>query len=523
MRRLFADFDLIWTYQMTTRIFNQKEVDDCREIYLEQNGRGQARIAERMKAKGWKTFSRNLLSTRRLKIGPVPGWPELYGWDAELENAAPTSSRRRKRGRNGFEFWLNDRFPDWNWSWKFQRHLYKKLNAVTTGKCRRLMIFLPPRHGKSELVTVRYAAWRLLTDPKMNLILGSYNQKLASRFSRKILRIVNLTQSRRDAETQREDKTTDKDGIKSEKKTEKRSQSVAEWETAGGGGVRAVGVGGGITGFGANLVIIDDPIKSRAEAESETFRENVWDWFNDDLYTRLEPDASIILIQTRWHEDDLAGRLLREMKDGGEEWEVVSLPALAEATERNLATDEHGKSRIGDEEEFLAADEHGKTRIGNKSGEEITTERNLATNEHEKTRKNKNIKNPKSGIRDPKSADLLGRREGEALCPQRYDRKALLRIKAKLGSYGFSALYQQNPIPAGGGAFKREWFRQIIDEEPKGLKWARGYDLAVSTRTSADYTASFRCAFDRIGNLYIADGFRKRIEYPEQRRYVVEG
>src|SRR6185369_5691340 len=109
-----------------------------------------------------------------------------------------------------------------------------------------------------------------------------------------------------------------------------RPSSASEWETAMGGGVRAVGVGAGITGYGGKLVIIDDPIKSRSEAESETYRNKTWEWFNDDLYTRLEPDASMILIQTRWHEDDLAGRLLAEMKNGGEHWEVVDLPAICE-------------------------------------------------------------------------------------------------------------------------------------------------------------------------------------------------
>ena len=112
----------------------------------------------------------------------------------------------------------------------------------------------------------------------------------------------------------------------------------SEWETAVGGGLRAVGVGSGVTGFGANLIVIDDPVKSRAEAESQKMREKVWHWFNDDIYTRLEPNGSIVLIQTRWHEDDLAGRLLREpVPEGGEKWEVVNLPALAE--EKNLATE----------------------------------------------------------------------------------------------------------------------------------------------------------------------------------------
>jgi predicted phage terminase large subunit-like protein len=83
-------------------------------------------------------------------------------------------------------------------------------------------------------------------------------------------------------------------------------------------------------------------------------------------------------------------------------------------------------------------------------------------------------------------------------------------------------LYQQRPGPAEGGKFKRHWFKKIVDKAPEGLRWKRGYDLAVSTRTSADYTASFRCAKDAAGNLYIADGYRARIEYPEQRRYAVE-
>jgi predicted phage terminase large subunit-like protein len=165
----------------------------------------------------------------------------------------------------------------------------------------------------------------------------------------------------------------------------------------------------------------------------------------------LEPNASIILIQTRWHEDDLAGRLLKEMDDGGEQWDVIKLPALAEPDDR------------------------------------------------------------------------LGRAEGQALCPARFPEEALQAKKRKLGSYSFSALYQQRPSPSEGGLFKKEWFSRTVDRPPEGLRWYRGYDLAISTKTSADYTASFRCAFDRkSGNLYIADGFRKRIEFPEQRRYIVD-
>ncbi|HMJ07621.1 MAG TPA: terminase family protein, partial [Pyrinomonadaceae bacterium] len=282
-----------------------------------------------------------------------------------------------KRRSPPFPEWLAIIEPHWIWNWQHQKLIYEKLDEITNGNNRRLMIFLPPRHSKSETVTVRYSAWRLEKEPKLNIILGSYNQKLANRFSRKIRRIaehrIKLSPDRKAAD---------------------------EWETASGGGVRAVGVGAGVTGFGAGLIVIDDPVKNRAEAESPTFRERVWDWFNDDIYTRLEPGASIVMIQTRWHEDDLAGRIIKSVENGGEPWNVLSLSALAETPPQ---------------------------------------------------------------VRADEWTDELGRRDGDALCPERFDRDALLRIRQQLGSYSFAALYQQQPVPAEGGLFKRAWFKRFVD------------------------------------------------------------
>ena len=275
-----------------------------------------------------------------------------------------------------------------------------------------------------------------------------------------------------------------------EKETADRSvrtpaRALAEWETVGGGVVRAVGVGGGIAGFGAGLVVIDDPVRSRADAESERRRDAIDDWFKNDIYTRLEPDAAIILIQTRWHEDDLAGRLLKEMQDGGEKWDVVRLPALSEPP---VVTGGIPKGEASDEVTPSQAQAFGNPPLTGGGSE----------------------------------GDPLGREPGEALCPERYGVERLAAVRKKLGSYAFEALYQQNPSPAEGGQFKRAWFKKVIDHMPAGLRWKRGYDLAVSTSTTADYTASFRVAMDKMGNLYIADGFRGKIEYPEQRRYIVE-
>lgn len=338
--------------------------------------------------------------------------------------------QKLEAGNVSFQDWLPVVSPTYTWTWKHQKYLFERLEKITLKISDRLQIAMPPRHTKSETVTVRYAAYRLEQDPTLRIIIGAYNQKLANRFSRKIKRIL----------TGRIEFSKD-------------CNAVEEWETIAGGGIRAVGVGGGVTGYGADLIIIDDPVKSRKQAESITYRENTWDWFNDDLYTRLEPGGQIILIQTRWHEDDLAGRLQKEMlEEEGEQWEIVSLPALA------------------------------------------------------------------------KENDPLGREVGEALCPERYDLAALLRRKRKLGAYSFAALFQQRPIPSEGALFKYNWFKDKIVEPkqvPDNLRWARGYDLAVSQKTSADFTASFRCAFDKEGNLYIADGFCKRIEYPDQKKYVI--
>ncbi|MEQ1763909.1 MAG: hypothetical protein ABL984_12300, partial [Pyrinomonadaceae bacterium] len=260
-------------------------------------------------------------------------------------------------------------------------------------------------------------------------------------------------------------------------------------------------------------------VKNRAQAESETFRNRIWEWYKDDLYTRLEPNGSIVLIQTRWHEDDLAGRLLRDDHDN---WIIIDLPALSEpgAIATGLLSEPPASAggQIADiEEPQIDADERGSGTDSDSACSIAPS--TLTTEQTENTEKEISVHPRSSAVKSPfewRDAPNI------ALCPERFPVEALEQQRRQLGTYSFSALYQQRPTPAGGQIFKREWFKNIIDFAPPGLRWKRGYDLAVSTRTESDYTASFRCAFDKLGNLYISGGFRRRIEFPEQRRYIID-
>lgn len=185
-----------------------------------------------------------------------------------------------------------------------------RLEAVERGEIDRLMIFMPPRHGKSELASKRFPAWCLGRDPMRQIIAASYNSDLANDFGRNVRNIVAEPEFGQvfPGVTLAAD-----------------SQAANRMNTNRGGAYVAAGVGTAVTGRGAHIALIDDPFKDREEADSERRRELVWDWYRSTLYTRLMPGGAIVLIQTRWHEDDLAGRILEQEAD---QWEVLELPAL---------------------------------------------------------------------------------------------------------------------------------------------------------------------------------------------------
>lgn len=194
------------------------------------------------------------------------------------------------------------------------RLLAAKLEAVERGEIARLAVFMPPRHGKSNLVSEIFPAWYLGRRPEEQVMFTTYAQDLADGFGRKVRNAVADPRHTRSFP----------DSILSED-----SQSAKKFNTTKGGVYYAVGAGGPVTGRGADLLIIDDPLKNREEADSKLIRDKLWDWYASTAYTRLMPGGAVVLVQTRWHEDDLAGRMLR----GHEDWDVLNLPALAEAND----------------------------------------------------------------------------------------------------------------------------------------------------------------------------------------------
>jgi predicted phage terminase large subunit-like protein len=191
------------------------------------------------------------------------------------------------------------------------------LMRIARGDLLRLMVNLPPRHGKSELISRYFPAWYLGTFPDRRVILCSYEADFAAQWGRRARDVLE------------EFGLLFRDRVR----VDQTSSAADRWDFKGHqGGMITAGVRGPITGKGADVLIIDDPVKNAEEAASPTYREAAWEWYKSTAYTRLEPGGAIILIQTRWHEEDLSGKLLEEMhQEGGEQWEIINLPALAEA------------------------------------------------------------------------------------------------------------------------------------------------------------------------------------------------
>lgn len=355
------------------------------------------------------------------------------------------------------------------WYQPARHHIYlaKKLEQVkryieTKGAegIGRLLICEPAQYGKTEQASRLFPSWLLGDLPDTRIILCSYGADLATENSRYTRNYVGSEAYAR--------LFGNRSAMEDPVELSPESRSVVSWNLKDHrGSVFAAGVGGGITGRPANLVVIDDPFKSREDAESETYRKKVMSWYRSVVYPRVAntPGAAIIIMHTRWDQEDLAGQLLTQMVSDPEadQWDVVFLPALS------LQEDEYPKTEAEFRENLLR------------------------------------------GIYIPMGGDPLGRQPGEALWRERSDEAKLTQTRANMLDQDFLAIFQQLPRLAVGEFFDDKDFGIVERKEvPEGLKWFRYVDLALGESETSDMNSTIATALAADGTLYLRDRLKVR-------------
>lgn len=232
---------------------------------------------------------------------------------------------RAEKARRNFLPFIKFTKPDYQDNWH-HKILAQKLQLFAEGKIKKLMVFMPPQHGKSEQTSRRLPAYLLGKNPKLKIVGCSYSADLSRAFNRDVQRIID---DEKYAAVFSETKLNGSNVKTSAKGSYLRNADI--FETVGYSGFyKSVGVGGSLTGTAVDIGIIDDPVKDKVEAESPTYRARVWDWYINVFCTRLHNDSQQLITLTRWHKEDLAGRILSRMnKDNS--WVVISLPAIKES------------------------------------------------------------------------------------------------------------------------------------------------------------------------------------------------
>ena len=316
-----------------------------------------------------------------------------------------------------------------------------KLEACRQGKIKRLIINLGPRGLKSQCASIAFPAWCLGHNPTGQIICASYGQDLADKFARDCRTIMSADWYRAIFATRVANR-----------------QAVADFMTTEQGVRMSTSVGGVLTGRGADLIIIDDPLKPD-EALSETRRMAVNEWYDSTLVSRLNDKANgcIIIIMQRLHQDDLVGHVLEQ-----ENWEVLSLPAIAEKDETHV-------------------------------------------------------------IVNPFGTRLFKRKAGDALHPERESLAVYANIRQTIGEYNFLSQYQQNPSPAGGAMVKTAWLRFYEPgEQPASFsRIVQSWDTANKATELSDYSVCTTWGVD-YKHYYLLDVFRQKLNYPDLKRAVVE-
>lgn len=355
--------------------------------------------------------------------------------------------------------------------------LSQKLVDVAMGRIPRLIVTMPPRHGKSELISKYFPAWYLGTFPDNKVMLASYADSFAAQWGRRARDVL-------------DEEGPELFGVKVDPET----AGGQLWEVDGHSGIMVTaGVGGGLTGKGANVLIIDDPVKNSEQAQSATTRDMHHDWWKSTARTRLQKGAGVVLVMTRWHEDDLAGRLLEDMGEDGDQWEILNLPGLAEWTDEEL---KEATSAI------------------------ISDGGNLD-----------DVEKWKLDWRD-----ILGRKYGDALWPVMFDEANLKQTAKAMGTYWFTAMYQQRPSPAEGMLFKKKNFRYfekhenglctihrdsgpLIFDPAYGTKFST-MDVAASESEDADFTVFSTWVVTPDKDMLLWDRERVKFEGPDLAPFV---
>jgi predicted phage terminase large subunit-like protein len=360
---------------------------------------------------------------------------------------------RRRRARSSLLGFTQYTYPQYKAD-PVHQLIASTLDKVVSGDIKRLMIFAPPQNGKSELVSVRLPAYWLGRRPNDPVILTSYGASLAENKSRQARNLVESEEYKRlFGEYRTEDAPVD---------TARDSRAVNHWRLCDPyrGSLLAAGVDGPVTGNGGLLGIIDDPFENWKAAQSETVRKSVWEWWQGTFRTRIWEGGAIVLIMTRWHELDLAGKLLNQQ---GDKWTVLRLPASAETQEERDAAHRFLGLPLG-------------------------------------------------------QSDPLGREPGEPLAPSRFSKEALEELKYDVGPAAWAAEYQAIPRPAEGDRFKRSWF-QIVHAVPKNCDRVRYWDKA-GTQGGGAYTAGVLVAKSSEGAFFIEDVVRGQWSAAERERII---
>ena len=322
--------------------------------------------------------------------------------------------------------------------------------CVARGNCG-LLISAPPRHGKSMLSTIATPLWTLENFPRKNVVVATYGEELSTDFSRKIRDMIQQNQDLLNVRL-RDD-----------------TRRVQNFLTTEGGGLKAVGLRGVITGRGADVFVLDDYIKEPKEAMSPTYLEDLWTWWLTVARTRLEPGAVVIILATRWVADDLHGRIEAKQKQTGRSFfKYIKLPAIYEPHDR--------------------------------VPDPTDPERTILIPNYE-------------------ARDILGRKFGDVLFPERYNRDSILELREDLTNRWFSAMFQQDPLSDENAVVNLHWFKKVVrsdfiqrvkDMETAGdkLVWVRGWDMA-STKEAGDYTSAPRCLYNKTTDTFYIESMKR--------------